>query len=390
MMRIDDALRVEEDALRVEEVTLTSELDRYRQPWRALHSRSADADLFNSFEWLRAWLAAFWGDRPISFRFVWRGSELVGLLPLLPDRRGELACRGVLVTAANLQTPRLNLLTSGQDAAILRAALRHEAGRSGRVRFVFQRLADDSEATGALRSAAATTGLRTITRRAAASPFIRFGGTWSDYLEQRTGKLRHELRRKRRRFFAEEGSRWRVLRVPDEVDEAIRAVMEIERESWKEAEGTSFDTEAGLADFYRDLARRLADVGMLEIYLLEVGDRPVAHVYCAAYGATLYALKTSYRGDQSRLSPGAVIIGLMLENACAAGYEVVDLLGAQDGWKTPLATDVHELRTVCVASRVAPRCYGCWLLEEKVKPLARRRLPGALRGRPFGERSSPG
>lgn len=366
---------IETAVLRVEEVARIAELDRYRQPWRALHARSADADLFNSFEWLRAWLAAFWDERPISFRFVWRGNELVGLLPLLPDRHGELSCRGALVTAANLQTPRLNLLSAGHDAEILRAALRHEVGRSNRVRIVFKRLAADADSVSSLQAAAAGAGLRTIARRAGASPFVRFDGGWSDYLDQRTGKLRHELRRKRRRFLAEEGARWRVLGEPEDVDEAVRAVMEIERASWKQAQGTSFDTEAGVADFYVHLAHRLAAAGMLRVYLLELGDRPIAHVYSAVHGSALYALKTSYRSDQSRLSPGAVIIGYVLESACAEGYDVVDLLGAQDGWKTPLATHSRQLRTVCVASRTVPRCYGCWLLQSKVKPLARRLRP---------------
>lgn len=367
-----------ERGVHVEEVTRTADLDGHRDAWQALHSRSARGDLFNSFEWLRAWLSAFWSGRPISFRFVWRGRELIGVVPLLPDRLGELTCRNTLVTAVNHETSRLSILTDGDDEAVLEAVLRDEARRPGRPRLVFKGLEVDSHLCPALETAAEAVGLRTIAREQGASPVIEFDGTWTDYLAQRTRKTRHEMGRKRRKFLGVEGARWRIASEPDDVEEALRAVLAVERESWKEGSGTSIATEEGLDDFYRDLARRLADSGMLRIYVLEALGLPIAHVYCAVRGNILYALKTSYRMDHARLSPGAVIIGFMLEDACAAGYGVVDLLGAQDGWKTSFATGARETHTVCVASPTAPRCYGCWLLQSRIKPFARRRFPGAL------------
>ena len=47
-------------ALRVEEVSDRGQLSRYRPIWDALVAKSADASIFNTYEWVTSWLDSFW------------------------------------------------------------------------------------------------------------------------------------------------------------------------------------------------------------------------------------------------------------------------------------------------------------------------------------------
>lgn len=361
--------------LRVEVITSIDDLEGVVEAWGALHEASPRADLFNGPAWVMSWLESYWLDRPVSFRLVWRGGTLVGVVPLVHDTDGMVWCPGFHVTPVNLQTPRMDVLTEACGAGVMDAVLSDEVRRDRRVHLAFKSLPSDSMPSSLVKRQARANGLQVVEKAGMSSPVVEADGGWSEYVATRPKKLRREMRRKRRNFERQPGATWRVVRRLPDVRDAMERVMEIERASWKEQEGTSLTSERGSERFYRSLAGRLAARGELRIDLLELEGRPIAHLLGARLGDVVFGLKTSYAMDVAGLSPGAVLFGYALEDCLTSGVRVVELLGVTAPWKEAFATGSRGRTSLCLFSPGLTKCAWCWLKESHAKPFLRSAAP---------------
>ena len=357
--------------LRVEEINDIDALEDYRERWETLLGRSSSSDLFGSYEWLTSWLNAFWRGKPIAFLFVWREERLVGLVPLLQDVAGELWCPKTLTFPVNPQTRRADIVCEGEPDEIVDAALGYLRQRGQPVRIGLKRVRDDAALLGVLPQVAARHHMLTNTKPDTEAPILELEKDWQSYLSSRSRHFRSELRRKRKAMTRAGTAEWRVVSSVEEVNDALDEVFSIERDSWKESEGTSLTTESGLTTFYRDLALQCARSGWLRIYLLQLDSRPIAHVFGVVFDGQLYALKTSYRQEYHHLSPGAVLFGYVVEDGFAQGYRLLDFLGDKSRWKNEMATGSRQHVNMCVFSASMPKCRFCRLLEHTVKPAVR-------------------
>lgn len=364
--------------LRVEEVTRVDQLERYREAWRQLEERAERAELFTTYDWIDSWLRAFWPDRPLAFQFVWRGDRLEGLLPLVRDLAGLLWCRDSLVSPVNPHTTRLNVLTALPPDEILQAVLRHLRHTNPSIRLGVKHLAVDDPATDALLRLAPEEKLGTVVRQSHRSPIITLDDGWEAYQRSLTTHYRGEMRRRRRKIEQLGSAEYRLITTPDVVEPAMRDLIEIEKASWKYGAGTSWATQGEAVRFFLDLAKRRAGSGNLRLHILDLDGRPAAYQFGVAHRRTLYTLHTSYRDDARRLAAGTALTGYMVEDACAAGYTVVDLLGNNEQWKRPLATASRDHINVCMYGRNQIHCMWCRLLESRIKPAVRDKAPAVV------------
>jgi len=364
--------------LRVEQVECVERLEDYREAWQGLQQRASGGDPFTSYEWLTAWLHAFWEGKSLAFLFVWRQERLVGLVPLVWDAEGDLWCPGSFVLPVNLQTTREDILCEGDPVEVMEAALAHLRSSGRPVRLALKHVRTDGVALQSLPRVLTDQGMATVVQVEPDSPIVGLEGDWESYLRARSRRCRSEMRRKRKAAERSGQVGWRVVSDPEGVAGAVGAVLEIERHSWKEGAGTSLTREAGVDRFFAELATLCARTGSLRVYLLELDAQPIAYAFCILHGDELYALKTSYRSDFGQLSPGVVLFGYVLQDAFAQGYALVDLLGETSRWKREIATTCREHRSVCVFSSHLPRCQLCRLVEHRVRPFVRGNAPRLL------------
>jgi CelD/BcsL family acetyltransferase involved in cellulose biosynthesis len=163
-----------------------------------------------------------------------------------------------------------------------------------------------------------------------------------------------------------------------DVDAAMRDVLEIERNSWKQDQGSSFTADGSVARFYANLARACAGRGWLRLHLLYLDGQPVAHVFGVRHGKSFLALKTSYDRRFRSASPG---VGLMLEaveRAFGEGAAMVEFLGDEARWKAEFATEYRLSTNLFVFSGGIPdwRMGAFW--EGHLKPFVRNHAPGLV------------
>jgi CelD/BcsL family acetyltransferase involved in cellulose biosynthesis len=348
--------------------------------WNGLLDADPDAELFQTPEWLAAWLASFWAGRPLAFLLVRAGDGLDALAPLLRDADGALRCPGSLALPTDAMAWRGAVAQRDSGAGAVEAVLDYLEA-AGPFRLTLGRIAADGATSQALRQALQGRRLRSVWREDLATPYIRLTGSLDDYLKSRSRHVRHEYRRKAKRL---EGAGTVVVEVATTADHlraAMDAVCQIERHSWKERAGSSFLGRPGAEAFYRRLFERGAVRGWGRIYLMRLNDAPIAYVCGMAYRDRYYAFNCAFDARFGALSPGAVLMLRVIEDVVAQGCEVLDFLGSEYRWKRELCTDLRPHVSVCVFSRLASRCGVCWMMDQHLKPYARAHLPTLVRAR---------
>jgi len=359
--------------LTVEEVGDRAALDAFAGEWMALDGRATEANFFSTWEWVSSWLDSFHDGRPLAVLFARRAGRLVGVLPLVPGTRGRL-CRVGLQTPANAQTPGGGPVYEGPPAPVLGAFVEHVRRTRGRIGLKLPLLAADSRAVAAVDEVATSHRCGLHRRPSRSSSRIVVRGSWADHVATRSKHVQREWRRKRKRLEEAGRAETRLVTAPADVPAALREILEIESRSWKHEEGTSFQREAGVADFYGRLAVRCAARGWLRLSLLYLDGRPAAHCLAVVHGGELLALKTSFDSQLASLSPGLALVLAVCEQAFAEGLAAIDLLGDPVRWKSELANEERAHVDVCVFPRGTARCEACVLLRERLLPSVRRGL----------------
>jgi len=375
--------------LHIEEIQQTDELHRFRAAWTNLLSRSKDADIFQTYEWVTSWLKYFWQGKPLAFLFVWKENKLIALAPLLKDEKGKIGCRHSLVTPVNDESLRTSIILSEEPREALISLITHTR-KSGRpMRLISKMTRKSSPVAEFLPEVVKSFNLSTVIFLKNSSPILHLDGNWETYLKTKSRHFQKELRRKRNQL--EKAGSLQVKKVlrADEFQRAMPDILSIERNSWKEKSGTSFTARPKVLNFYTELGLHLAEKGWLRIYLLYLNSKPVAHIFGLVYGDEYCALKTSYDNNLRNLSPGIILFEHVLKDAFEQGLKTFDFLGVESRWKNDFANDKRPHVDICVFPHRFYRCSSCRLYQNYLKPFIKRRMSFLAKIKRKIQRSQP-
>ncbi len=370
--------------LTVQVATDMAGLQRHLSAWEQLASSAPHGEWFASPAWLLPWFEVYGSGRPLHVCFVYRGDTLVGVCPLLRLSANGARCAPSVGFPVNAQVRRVGALSDIPLAELLTTVLPVLAGDAAVRCLTFQRVPTGGDFAGALETAVDQLGLHAFSRSEPGSAVVELVDGWEAYVATRDGKLLRNLRSRRRRLDQEGDWCVRLVEQPSAFPEAWAAVLEIERASWKHAQGSSLDSEPTAGHFYRDVAVQVAARGGLRLHLLERAGEPVAYALGVADRGTYYLLKNSYHEAFRRWSPGLVLVWQAMADAAAAGCHTLDFLGDVTDWKRDFATVLPAYTTTMVYPSGSLHCHGCRVLEETLKPLGRSLGVGKLLNRVRG------
>jgi CelD/BcsL family acetyltransferase involved in cellulose biosynthesis len=302
--------------------------------WDALESAGACPGLFGTRPWVSAWAGQF-GDDLAPLVLVSRsGADLLGMAVLFIERDGRV------VFPVNFLSPRAEFLGGVTGVDLLADAFVHYVASSGGRAFL-RGLPADSPTLSAIRRALPGRGIPAAERPGRVSPYIDIDGSWDDYLAGRPRKVTHEWERKTRKL--EAAGRVSVASFEDgtPTDRLIEEFISVESRSWKERNGTSIGAR-GVENFYRGMARGLADTGAFRPFWIELDGETIAFLLGAVHGGTYFAMKTSYDERFASLSPGVRLFREAVKHAFGAGLARFDFLGQRARWKDEWANGWRE------------------------------------------------
>jgi CelD/BcsL family acetyltransferase involved in cellulose biosynthesis len=175
--------------------------------------------------------------------------------------------------------------------------------------------------------------------------YVEIRGTFAEYLKKFSAKQRYNLLREVRKFNESCGGQidWRVFLSADEIREFYRHGNQIFANSWKlELGGPGLSGTVPEAE-----AVHLAERGLAHGYVLFHEGKPVAYVFCRVHCEQLIYTHIGYDQKYAKLSPGTVLLYLILERLFAEQqFERLDFGEGTLGYKAFFST--HSIRCVRV------------------------------------------
>ncbi len=177
------------------------------------------------------------------------------------------------------------------------------------------------------------------------TPRLSIAGAYEDYWKSRSGNLRHNLSRQRKRL-AEKGNRLElvVCAAPASMADAMREYGRLESAGWKGTEGTAVMDGSAQGAFYRDVMEAFSATHEGMVYQLLLDGKVVASDLCLARNGMLVVLKTAYDEMIPQISPAL----LMREDIIRRLYEertinVVEFYGRVLDWHLKWTDQVRTL-----------------------------------------------
>jgi CelD/BcsL family acetyltransferase involved in cellulose biosynthesis len=305
-------------------------IDRLAPEWDELAVRVGSVPYVRP-GWVAAWWRAF-GAGDLEIRTLRRDGRLAAVLPVARQR-------DVLRSVTNIHTPSSGLLAEDGGAAteLARTLFTDNARRVS-----LESLDPSGDSMDACERAAREMGYRFVVRPFQRSPYLEITGAWSAYESRLSASLLADIRRSRRRLELLGSVRVDARDGHERLEESLAEMFAVEASGWKGELQTAIQSRADTAAFYTDVARWAAAHGMLRLFFLRLGQRPIAAFYALVARGTCHLLKGGYDPDFRRYSPGKVLMHEVLARAFAERLARVEFHGDADAYKLFWAGAVHE------------------------------------------------
>lgn len=212
---------------------------------------------------------------------------------------------------------------------------------------------------------------------------IRLPHTYEALMMSRSSKTNRNLRYYTRKLVQQRGARLERITEVSQVPIFLQHLDRVYRECWQGRRNGfhSRNTEAQLR-YFSGLARQ----GWLRSYLLDGNDGPLAYVIGYQYDGVYYFYETGFDEASEDLSPGSVLLHLMLEDLFQNHTpQLFDFLLGDQAYKRSYSNTHHGAASLYLAPRNRWRFIlglqaGIFNVERLLRTILRKlKLDGAVR-----------
>jgi CelD/BcsL family acetyltransferase involved in cellulose biosynthesis len=313
------------------------------EAWDALLAASRLRSPFLSWTWQAHWAEAFASDRRLEVHRVTDGDgDLVAVLPLYEQAPGALE----LIGGADVSDYLDLLARAGREEDAWTALLQSRPAESEP--WILHAVPAASPTVSALPTLAGSCSLTVTVEREERCPVLTLPASWDAYLASLSGKHRHELTRKIRRFEREVPD-GRVVSVQSaaEVGARLGDFLALHRAS---RTGKAKFMDARMEAFFRAVIPALAARDAVRLWLLEAGEEPIASFICLEWDDTIGLYNSGFSPDRAVLSPGLVLLSHLIRDAIARGRQRFDFLRGEERYKLEFEPHLEDVFRVEIAS----------------------------------------
>jgi len=361
---------------RADVITELAALASIEGDWRRLAEFRGNA--FVTPEWFFAWFEHYGaGAEPyVLFAPSLGGGQLVGVLPLVAQRRGFL--RILRFAGGNLGDYFHPVAQEGDDdrvAATFAAAL---VARRDEWRVILLENVDSTATWPNVLRMSSSAALCASCGPVTAMPYaVPAEQSWSGYLTSRSANFRGELGRKLRALQRNHELRFRRTLEPGELKKDMRTFFSLHDRRWAPRGGSSSASETARA-FHEDFAARALERGWLRLWFLEVDDTAVSAWYGWRIGSHYSYYLAGFDPEWSRHSVGTLLLAHTIQEAILEGASTYDFLLGGEAYKARFATAERAVHTIALTPSFHP--VRLLIAADLGLRKAVRRLPPRARG----------
>lgn len=324
-------------------------LDDYREAWHRLLPGTPHASFFHTLEWLETYWKHLRRDQALKVLVVKSGERVIGIVPLVVRRETYR-----LATVRVLTYPLDNCGTwygpiGPMPGTTMLAAMQYirEAPRDWdmiELRWCGASNGSLDKSSRAMRVA----GLLTAKQSHQSTSIVELDGNWEGYLASRSHNHRHRIRSVLRRGFENGDIRYFRHRPAAEssgdgdprwdVYDDCEAVACASWQATANVGNTLSHDET--RSFYRDAHAAAARLGMIDVNVVYVGERPVSFIYNYHYAGCVSGIRTGF--DPAFDGMGSTVVLKTLEDSCRLGDTMFDFGPGEWEYKRRLRTRVES------------------------------------------------
>ena len=336
--------------IHVREINSIEALAEYRMVWKALFADMRQPTFFQTYEWFEVFWKHYGHDLKMRVLIVYWDEKPVGILPLVVFQE-ETRLGATRVLSWPLSEWGTFYGPISPDATVtLRAGMKHirETHRD----WDLLDLRSINEITDHRRTelGMVAAGFRPHRQLWGQAAMIDFNTSWDEYWASRTKKWRRNVR-KNKEHFKSHGKLTHVRYRPDgsaygDSDpnwKLFEDCLTVARNGWQGSSTTGTTlSHASVEPFLRECHEVAARLGMLDMNVLYLDEKPIAFVYNYCYNGWLFGLRTGYDAEYAKLGPGTVLFAMIIEDSFNRGDQLYDLgvglLDYKRYWSTRIVT----------------------------------------------------
>jgi CelD/BcsL family acetyltransferase involved in cellulose biosynthesis len=300
--------------------------------WDALAERVHPGQPFLRHTFLRLWVEAFHPGKLRVLTVTEGGGRLVAALVLRcgTDHQWGMPMRD-LSAAANAHSCRFDFLAENPwESGPL--VLDHLIATGGWDRLLLRDVPEGG-AGEVLFELARRRGLPVGRWESLRSPYFDLPDTMAEMHARLNSRFKANLRRRRRKLAQEGPITLERCEGGPRMAQCLEEGLALEASGWKSKRGSAILQDVATRRFYLSLAAEAAREGTLALYLLRVGERPVAFQFSLQQDRRYFLLKPGYDESLSACSPGQLLMEDVVEDLIGRGVREFDFLGPDMVWK---------------------------------------------------------
>jgi len=301
--------------------------------WRALHEASVRPDISLSPDWIIPWYSASEASITPHVLGIFKADTLVVVAPMHTAVQSfRIAKLSALQSSANGYSPSGGVVVSAQASQNDQFKAMQLLSEESNFELFRVYKMPQYEAMSLCSIASESRQFRSGMEAVMSTPMIKLTGDWEEYLATRSRSHRKSMRRKVKRIEKQAKVELVVSVLKSREDPFFAEIVRISERSWKKKEGADLRNDVFARNFLRELLERQASKGNIKIWLLKVDGLAIAYELHVESGGTIYPIRADYDMAFSDLSPGQVLLQMVLKSlfedqsalcydSCADEYE---------------------------------------------------------------------
>lgn len=311
--------------------------------WNRLVEESGIDHPFMRHEWMRTWWDCFEHGAKLYILLVKEGDEPIAIAPLMLDRGRVYGCplrrlRGI----ANVYTERFDFILARRPQEACRAIWKYLASKASQWDVLeLRQLPDNARIKECLPPLAFKDGFLLGSWHCSDGPYIPINQSWEAYLKGLSKKHLSNLKGRVKGLRRVGDVQHEVVTGGDDLDRTLSEAFLLEAAAWKGQAGTAIMNRPDREGFYRQLMKRAAEQGFMQIHFLTLSGKRIAVQLALVLHNKLYVLKSGYDPHYAAFAPSLALCEMMLHHAWSQHLNEVDFLGDAERWKLNWASQTR-------------------------------------------------
>ena len=304
---------------------LITDFDQFiklRQSWNELVEQCDVDHAFMRHEWFECWIRKLGRKDNLMILTAWQGNYLMAIAPMqIINNRIKGFFVKVLCYLSSGITPRCNFIihesidVSGFFNAILKL--------KGWDLFNVQNVEADLDITKKYIDFLDSCKKKYYLEPSRMSPFLLTTDTWDSYKKTLSKSFRTNLNNGVNRLKREKS--FRVYRVTEynKFEQILDQLVETSAKSWKVHDSSDLKSTPDMLSFYVDFTRHASDLGLFELWVLEIDNQVAVFDYYLKANNKLSLIRTDFDLDFKFYNPGNTL----------KQYILIDLFNRPGVWE---------------------------------------------------------